>query len=159
MGGDARTAHARRARDGECRAGSAALGNERAFGMTAVVLDAGAFVAVDRGDRAMAARLRAAERSGMDLRTTGIVIAQVWRDPAGRQVELARLLNAVEVRPVDRSMGQDAGVLLARAGLGDAVDATLVAAARPGDRIVTGDPVDIRALVAASKRAVYVVPC
>ena len=127
--------------------------------MTSVVLDAGAFIAVDRGDRAMAARLRAAERNGMNLRTTGIVIAQVWRDPAGRQVELARLLNAVDVRSVDRSMGQDAGVLLARAGRGNAVDATVVAAARTGDRIVTGDPVDIRVLVLASNRAVLVVPC
>jgi hypothetical protein len=49
--------------------------------MSALVLDAGAFAAVDRGDRAMVARLRAAERSGIELRSNGVVVAQVWRDP------------------------------------------------------------------------------
>jgi hypothetical protein len=127
--------------------------------VSALVLDAGAFVAVDRGDRAMAARLRAAQRGGLDLRSNGAVVAQAWRDPSGRQAELARLLRAVDVRPVDRRVGQDAGVLLARAGIGDAVDATVVAVADAGDRIVTGDPDDIRALVAASGRPILVVPC
>ena len=60
--------------------------------MSGLVLDAGAFVAVDRADRTMIARLRAAQRDGLELRTTGIVIAQVWRDPGGRQAILAQLL-------------------------------------------------------------------
>ena len=127
--------------------------------MSGLVLDAGAFVAVERGDRAMAARLRVAVRGGLDLRSNGAVVAQVWRDPFGRQAELARLLRAVDVRPVDRRLGQEAGVLSARAGAGDAVDATVVAIAGAGDRIVTGDPGDIRALVAASRRPILVVPC
>jgi hypothetical protein len=58
--------------------------------VSALVLDAGAFVAIDRGDRAMAARLRIAQRDGLELRSNGAVLAQVWRDPAGRQVALAR---------------------------------------------------------------------
>jgi hypothetical protein len=127
--------------------------------VSALVLDAGAFVAVERGDRAMAARLRAAERGGLDLRSSGAVVAQVWRDPTGRQTALARLLRAVDVRSVDRRLGQEAGVLLARAGRGDAVDATVVAVAEAGDRIVTGDAGDVRALVAASGRAILVVSC
>jgi hypothetical protein len=127
--------------------------------MSALVLDAGALVAVDRGDRAMAARLRVAQRSGISLRSNGAVVAQVWRDPAGRQVELARLLRAVDVKPVDERLGRDAGVLLNRAGVRDAVDATVVAMASAGDRIVTSDPGDIRALVAACDRPVLVVPC
>lgn len=127
--------------------------------MTALILDAGALIAVDRGDRAMAARLRAAQRGGLDLRTTGVVIAQAWRDPSGRQADLARLLRAVDVWPVDRALGHEAGVLLARANQGDAVDATVVAVARSGDRIVTSDPAAVRALVAASGRGVVVVAC
>jgi len=47
--------------------------------VTALVLDAGAFVAVDRGDRAMAARRRVAQRNGSELRSNGAVVAQVWR--------------------------------------------------------------------------------
>ena len=127
--------------------------------MSALVLDAGAFVALDRGDRAMAARLRAALEGGLELRSNGAVVAQVWRDSKGRQAVLARILRAVDVHPVDLSLGQEAGVLAGRAGQGDAIDATGAAVAKPGDRIITSDPDDIRALVAASGRAVLVVAC
>ncbi len=127
--------------------------------MSALVLDAGAFVAVERADRAMVARLRAAERSGLELRTNGAVVAQVWRGPSGRQAVLAGLLRSIDVRPVDLRLGQEAGLLLGRAGRGDAVDATVVALAAAGDRVVTGDLGDIRALIAVSGRAVLVVPC
>lgn len=58
--------------------------------MSALVLDAGALIAVDRDDRAMLARLRAAERHGLELRTNAMVVAQVWRDSQGRQAGLAR---------------------------------------------------------------------
>jgi hypothetical protein len=127
--------------------------------VSALVLDAGAFVAVDRADRAMAARLRVAERNGLELRSNGAVIAQIWRDPGGRQAEVARLLRSVEVKPIDRRIGQEAGVLSGRAGVGDAVDATVVVVAQAGDRIVTSDSSDIRALVVASRRPIVVVPC
>ncbi len=127
--------------------------------MSALVLDAGALVAMDRGDRAMAARLRVAQRSGLDLRSTATVVAQVWRDPGGRQANLARLLQAIDVRAVDHRLGREAGVLLGRADLDDVVDATVVTIAAAGDRILTGDPDDIRPLVAASGRSVLVVPC
>jgi hypothetical protein len=127
--------------------------------VSALVLDAGAFVAVDGGDRAMIARLYAANRGGIELRSNGVVVAQVWRDPGGRQVELARLFRAVDVKAVDQDLGRDAGVLLGRAAAGDAVDATVVAMAAQGDRILTSDPADIAALVEASGRAVLVVPC
>ena len=68
--------------------------------MSALILDAGALVAVDRGDRAMMARLRVAQQHGAPLRSNAMVIAQVWRDRQGRQAVLARLLRAVDVRAV-----------------------------------------------------------
>ena len=116
-------------------------------------------MAVDRGDRAMAARLRVAERSGLGLHSTGAVIAEVWRDAAGRQANLARLLKSVDVRAVDRQLGKEAGVLLGKSGVKDAVDATVVAVAGTGDRVLTSDPADIQKLVSASGRAILVVPC
>ncbi len=127
--------------------------------MSALVLDSGALVAVDRGERQIAAQLRVAEQSGIDLRSTGVVIAEVWRDERGRQASLARLLKGVDVRPVDRRLGQDAGALLGRAAAKDPADATVVAVAATGDRILTSDPRDIRRLVAASRRAIFVVAC
>ncbi len=127
--------------------------------MSALILDAGAFVAVDRDDRAMVARLRVAERHGFELRSNAMVLGQVWRERQGRQARAARLLRAVDVRPIDEARGREAGVLLGVAGTSDAIDATVVLLAEPGDRIVTSDPGDIGRLVASSGRRAAVVPC
>lgn len=123
------------------------------------MLDAGAFVAVDRGDRAMLARLRIAQRAGLELRSTGVVITQVWRDPAGRQANLARLLKSVDVKAVDDHLGRAGGMLLGITDTGDAVDASVVAVSATGDRIVTSDAKNIGRLVAASGRSIVIVPC
>lgn len=127
--------------------------------MSALVLDAGALVAVDRGDRALLARLRVAQQEGLELRSTGVVVSQVWRDPAGRQANLARLLKSVDVKAVDQRLGREGGVLLGRAGTQDAVDASVVAVSSTGDRILTSDVGDIRPLVAAAGRSILVVSC
>jgi len=127
--------------------------------VSALVLDDGAFVAVDRADRAMLARLRMAQQAGLELRSTGVVITQVWRDPAGRQANLARLLKSVDVKAIDERLGRAAGVLLGMAGAKDAVDASVVAVSATGDRILTSDASDIGPLVAASGRSIHLVPC
>lgn len=127
--------------------------------MSALILDAGAFIAVDRDDRSMIARLRVAQLHGYELRTSAIVIAQVWRNAGGRQARIAKLLQAVDVRPVDEQMGRDAGALLAKSGMDDPIDATVVLIARAGDRILTSDPDDIGRLASSSGKRVAVVPC
>ncbi len=127
--------------------------------MSAVVLDAGAFVAVERDDRAVMARLRAAQQHGLDLRSNAMVVAQVWRDEGGRQARLSRLLRAVEVRGVEDSDGRAAGALLARSGTSDPIDATVVLLAQPGDRILTSDPGDLRSLAEAAASRVLIIAC
>ncbi|HEY2641769.1 MAG TPA: hypothetical protein VGI66_18005 [Streptosporangiaceae bacterium] len=127
--------------------------------MSALILDAGALVAIGRDDRAMVARLRAAQQHGLELRTNAMVVAQVWPDRHGRQVNLARLLRAVDVRAVSQRDGRDAGVLQAAAGTADAIDATVVLLATPGDRILTTDPKDITVLVAAAENRAVIVAC
>ena len=127
--------------------------------MSALVLGAGALVAVDRGDRAMVARLRAAQQHGLELRSNPMAIAQVWRDPHERQAELARLLRAVDVRAIDHQAGRDAGVLLGAADTSDPIDATVVLLAAPGDRILTSDPADLTRLARAAARRVVIVAC
>jgi hypothetical protein len=127
--------------------------------VSALILDAGALLAVDRDDRAMIARLRVAQRGGLDLRSNAMVVAQVWRDRHGRQVNLARMLRAVEVRSVRESDGRDAGVLLAATGTADAIDATVVLLAEPGDRVVTSNPVDLTRLAEAAGNRAVIVPC
>ena len=127
--------------------------------MSALVLDAGALVAVDRGDRAMIARLRAAQRQGMDLRTNAMVVAQVWRGSHGRQAQLAGLLRAVDVRAVSPQDGRQAGALLGKAGTSDPIDATVVLLASPGARIVTSDPGDLARLASAAGNQSAVITC
>ena len=111
------------------------------------VLDAGAFIAIDRGGRDAAAIVVLGRRTGLPI-TVAPVLTQVWRDGA-RQARLARFLTTVDVHTVDETASRRAGELLARAGTSDAVDALVVAAARPGDTVVTSDPHDIGRLVEA----------
>jgi hypothetical protein len=127
--------------------------------VSALVLDAGALVAADRGDRATMARLRAAERHGLELRSNAMVVAQVWRDRHGRQVGLARLLRAVDVRWVSPEDGRSAGVLQAEAGTSDAIDATVVLLAAAGDRILTSDPRDLARLAEAAGNRPVIITC
>jgi hypothetical protein len=127
--------------------------------VSALILDAGALLAVDRDDRSMIARLQVAHRSGMELRSNAMVVAQTWRDRRGRQVSLARLLQAVDVRAVNADDGREAGVLLADAGTADAIDATVVLLAAPGDRILTSDPDDLTRLAQAARNRAVIVSC
>jgi hypothetical protein len=127
--------------------------------MSALILDAGALVAVDRDDRATIAKLRAAQQHGLELRTNAMVVAQAWRDRLGRQVNLARLLQATDVRAVSQRDGREAGVLQGEAGTGDPVDATVVLLAGPGDRILTSDPVDLARLAAIAGTQAVVIAC
>ena len=127
--------------------------------MTALVLDAGALVAVDRGDRPMIARLAVAQQHGLELRSNTMVVAQVWRDRQGRQASLARLLRAVDVRAISHEDGRQAGDLLGQAGTTDPVDATVVLLARPGDRILTSDPDDLTRLASAAGNSAVIVAC
>jgi hypothetical protein len=127
--------------------------------MSALILDAGALVAVDRDDRAMMARLRAAANNGLELRSNAMVIAQVWRGLPVRQVNLARLLRAVDVRAVGERDGRAAGVLLAAAGAADAIDASVVLLAAPGERLLTSDPGDLARLVSAAANRPTTIAC
>jgi hypothetical protein len=127
--------------------------------VSALILDAGALVAADRDDRAMMARLRASQRHGLELRTNAMVVAQVWRDSHGRQVNLARLLQATDVRAVTQRDGRAAGELQAAASTADPVDATVVLMAARGDRVLTSDPGDIARLAAAAGNGAVVIAC
>jgi hypothetical protein len=127
--------------------------------VSALVLDAGALVAADRDDRTTMARLRAAQRHGLELRSNAMVVAQVWRDDRGRQASLARLIRAIDVRPVTPDDGRAAGVVLGVAGSADAIDATVVLLAGPGDRILTSDPGDFDRLAAAAGNRPVIITC
>ncbi len=124
-----------------------------------VVLDAGALVAVERGDRDVVAIIERERRAGRMPRTHGGVVGQVWRGAGPRQAVLARLLAGVDVVPLDEDFGRRAGVLLARSGARDVIDAAVVLlAAADLDEILTSDPRDIAALVVAAGTHADVIP-
>ncbi len=115
-----------------------------------IVLDAGGLVALERGDREVAALLKRELLAGRTPVTHGGVVGQVWRGGTGRQANLARALAGVETVPLDDALGRRAGVLLGRAGRDDVIDAAVVLLAADGDSVLTSDPADLHALAATA---------
>lgn len=122
------------------------------------IFDTGAFIALENGEMLMRRRFLDAQQSRILLKTHGGVIAQVWRGGTRGQARLARVLQSVETVPLDQELGRQAGILLARCGLSDAIDAALVAMAEHGDEIISSDPDDLNVLVAVSGRRINVIP-
>jgi hypothetical protein len=113
-----------------------------------LTLDAGALIALDRGDRRVLALLLDAQAAGRPIRVPAGVLGQAWRS-GSRQALLARFLRApeVEIPPLDEVLGRAAGELCGAKGTADVVDASVVLVARiHGDGIVTSDPRDLRKL-------------
>jgi len=115
-----------------------------------LLLDAGAFLAVERNDRDVIALIKSELTANRAPKTHGGIVAQVWRGGEGRQAQLARLLPGVDVVPLDADLGRSAGMLLKAAHAVDAIDAALVAVASDGDDIITSDVDDLRSLAAAA---------
>ncbi|HTW98066.1 MAG TPA: hypothetical protein VMD59_04775 [Acidimicrobiales bacterium] len=123
-----------------------------------LLLDAGAFLAVERGDRDVVALLKRERLAQRPPVSHGGVVAQIWRGGSGRQAEVARLLPGVDVRGLDEELGKRAGLLLGRSRTRDAVDAALVCLAVDGDDILTSDARDLGPLARAAGLHVDLVP-
>jgi hypothetical protein len=128
--------------------------------MKALVLDAGALIALDRGHRDTWALVRAiSDDRGLLIAPAG-AIAQTWRD-GRRQVRLARALRQCDEAALDPTTARAAGALCGTAGTSDIVDASVaIAAARVAPNVpttlLTSDPDDLRRLVSALDAAVLV---
>lgn len=121
-----------------------------------LVLDSGALVALERNQRRMWVRLKAAQAAGDVPRTHAGVLGQVWRG-GPRQARLAQALAGMDVHALDERLGRSAGELLAASGLDDVIDACIVLLAHDGDEIVTADREDLEQLAAASGRHVELI--
>jgi hypothetical protein len=121
------------------------------------VLDSGALIALERNDRAMWRRFKAAALAGEVAVSHGGVVGQAWRGDGPRQALLAKALRAIDIRPLDGALGRAAGELLAATHEADVIDAALVLLADDGDRIVTSDPDDLEPLAEAIGRHVDIV--
>ena len=113
--------------------------------MTVIVLDAGALIALERGDREARAYVFLAEQGSATLTTSSAVVAQVWRGGA-RQGRLARFLTSDLVTEIalDADESRRIGTLAAAVGASDVVDGHVALIALERDAIVvTSDPDDI----------------
>lgn len=129
------------------------MGRTRTRTAAGIVMDAGALIALDRGDKRMIALLGRALAQGRRFRVPAGVVGQAWRD--GRaQATLARFLRSVEVEivPLDEQLARSCGELCGAKGSMDVIDASVVIVARERrDPIVTSDPNDLRRLDASAQ--------
>ena len=129
------------------------MGRTRTRTAAGIVLDAGALIALDRGDKRMIALLDRALTQNRHFRVPAGVVGQAWRD--GRvQVTLARFLRSeeVEIVPLDEHLARSCGELCAATDSRDVIDASVVILARERpDPIVTSDPKDLRRLDPAAR--------
>ncbi len=123
-----------------------------------LVLDAGAFVAVERGVSQVSALIKRELLTGHQPITHGGVIGQVWRGGTGRNTAIARILPGINIVPLDDELGKQAGVLLARTGSSDVIDAAVALLATDSGRILTSDPGDLAELAQAAGIDVKIVP-
>jgi hypothetical protein len=112
-----------------------------------LTLDAGALIAAEKQHRTFYVLWKEALYRRAPITLPAAVLAQVWR---GNSPLIARLLPSCSIVDLDETTAKRIGVLLAKAGRSDVVDAAVVVgAAARGDAIVTSDRADIAALVAA----------
>jgi len=121
-----------------------------------LLLDAGALIALERNERPMWTRLKALQLAGELPVTNGGVLGQVWRGGPG-QARLARAIEGVDIRAIDKPVGRTAGELLGGTGLSDVIDASLALLAMDGDEIATSDRDDFEILLAATGRHVELI--
>jgi predicted nucleic acid-binding protein len=113
--------------------------------MKEVVLDAGALIALERGQHDARSMVLLAEQGMVVLVTSCAAVAQVWRG-GGRQVRIARVLASglVAEVPLDSAASRRIGVLAATRKVTDVVDGHIAALALERDAVVmTSDPEDI----------------
>lgn len=112
-----------------------------------VVLDAGAFIALERRNGTMVALARLFVDRETPLVTSAGVVAQVWRGGALRQVPVAHLLRRTTVLDLTHSVARMLGRMLGESGAADPVDAHVVLLARQRAwPVLTSDARDLLAI-------------
>ena len=115
-----------------------------------ITFDAGGLIAVDRNDRRVLALLARARERGFRVTIPATALAQVMRSPA-RQARLSRLIRqaGTDLMALDGPDATAVGLLLARTGTADIVDAhVVVCAQRAKQAVATSDPADLRRISA-----------
>lgn len=116
--------------------------------MTGLTLDAGALIALDKGDRRVVTLLARATERGDRITVPATVLAQVLRTPV-RQVRVVRLCRqpGTDLVPLDGPDASAVGRLLGATRTTDLADAhVVICARRAGQVVATSDADDLRRL-------------
>ena len=119
-----------------------------------IVLDTGALIAIDRGDRDVLSRLQTAFDNGNEVQAPAGAIGQAWRHPS-RQVLLSRTLKRCDEVPLDGSIARSSGQLCGQTGTADVIDASVAISVADSSHhdndviLLTSDPRDMRTLLSA----------
>ena len=116
--------------------------------MNGITFDAGGLIALDRNDRRVLALLARVSETGGRITIPATALAQALRSPA-RQARLSRLIRqaGTDVMALNGPDATAVGLLLARTGTADIVDAHVVVCAhRTGQAVVTSDAGDLRSI-------------
>jgi predicted nucleic acid-binding protein len=111
-----------------------------------ITFDAGGLIALDRNDRRVLTLIARAAERGMRITIPATALAQAIRNPA-RQARLSRLIRqaGTDLIPLNGPDATAVGLLLARTGTADIVDAHVaICAQRAGQAVVTSDADDLR---------------
>jgi hypothetical protein len=125
----------------------------------ALVLDTGALVAYERGEREVTTAVKLAQRRQEPVLTSSGCVAQAWRGGGPKQAMLARLLRGTDEHGLDPEVSRTVGALCATAHSKDVVDAHVAWLAKNGDVVVTSDPHDVQRLLEAAKVRAKVQRC
>jgi hypothetical protein len=114
---------------------------------TGVVLDSGAFIALEKGDPVMVHLSHRFIGNATSLVTSAGVVAEVWRGGGGAQFPIAYLLRKTEVVDLTYPMARVLGRILGATRSRDPIDAHVVLLARQrGWPVLSSDPEDLRAI-------------
>jgi rRNA-processing protein FCF1 len=115
--------------------------------MSAVVLDTGALLQLERNNLDMWTLLQAWAKREVEVLVPSTVLAQTWRG-SRKQARLAHALEGCSISPFD-PLARQVGVLCGRAKTSDVCDAHVaLVAATSADAVFTSDPKDIARLLA-----------
>jgi hypothetical protein len=112
-----------------------------------VVLDSGAFIALEKGDPVMTHLVERFNREATPLVTSAGVVAEIWRSGQSTQIPIVFLLRRTIVLDLTHAIARVLGRMLGAAGTRDPIDAHVVLLARErGWPVLSSDAADLRAI-------------
>jgi len=118
-----------------------------AIGTAGVVLDSGAFIALEKHNPVMTHLVERLAREATSLVTSAGVVAEIWRGGKDAQIAIVYLLRRTQVVDLTNAVARVLGLMLGATRTRDPIDAHIVLLARErGWPVLSSDVADLRAI-------------